>query len=274
MLAPLLIMFREGVEAALIVGIIASYLRHTGRIHLMKPVWVGVILAALLCLGAGLVLQLTTQDFPQQEQEFFSGTIALLAVGVLTWMIFWMRRAGRSLKGELQAQIETAIHSGDRWGLTLVGMAFFAVLREGLESVVFLMATFQQNVGVQAPVGAILGLLAAIAVGAGIYWGGVKLNLRQFFNWTGIFIIFVAAGLLASALRAFHEAGVWNELQAIVFDASTMLPEHSPLGAALSGIFGYREAPTVGEAIAYIAYLIPVLFFFQVDFKPRVRANA
>ncbi len=274
MLAPLLIMFREGVEAALIVGIIASYLRQTGRKSLMKFVWLGVLSAALLCLLVGILLQATSEDFPQQQQELFSGIVALVAVGVLTWMVFWMRRAGRSIKGELQSQVEAAIQSGNRWSFALIGMAFFAVLREGLESVVFLLATFQQDLGIQAPLGAILGLIAAIAVGYGIYQGGVRLNLRQFFNWTGVFIIFVAAGLLASTLRAFHEAGVWNALQAIVYDASSFLSEHSALGAALSGILGYREAPTLGEVIVYFAYLIPVLFLFLVDFKPRPVAKS
>ncbi|MFM7424280.1 MAG: FTR1 family protein, partial [Elainella sp.] len=139
MLAPFLIMFREGVEAALIVGIIASYLRQTGRSHLMKGIWIGIILATLICLGVALVLQAATGDFPQQEQELFAGIIAIVAVVVLTWMVFWMKRAGRSIKGELHSHIESAIRSNDKWGLALVGMAFFAVAREGLETVVFLL---------------------------------------------------------------------------------------------------------------------------------------
>jgi high-affinity iron transporter len=208
MLATFLIIFREGVEATLIVGIIASYLRQTERIRLMKFIWVGIILATWMCLGVALMLQFTSQEFPLKQQELFAAIIAFIAVGVLTWMVFWMRRAARSIKGELQSQVEVAIQSSDRTGFALIGMAFLAVAREGLETVVFLMATFQQNLGIAAPIGAFLGYAAAIAVGYGIYLGGVRLNLRQFFRWTGAFIILVAAGLMASGIRAAHEAGI------------------------------------------------------------------
>ncbi|MDZ8223439.1 iron uptake transporter permease EfeU [Nostoc sp. ChiVER01] len=265
MLFPFLIMFREGVEAALVVGIIASYLKQTGRTHLMKSVWIGIALATFFCLVAAIVLQINSQDFPQQEQELFAAIISIVAVGVLTWMVFWMRRAARSIKGELQSQIETAIQSGDKWGLALVGMAFFAVLREGLETVVFLLATFQQNLGIQAPVGALFGYAAAVAVGIGIYQGGIRINLRRFFKWTGAFIILVAAGLLSSGVRAFHEAGVWNLLQTVVFDASGVLPNNGFIGSLLVGFFGYNDAPTVSEAIAYFGYLIPTMLLFLGD---------
>jgi high-affinity iron transporter len=268
MLFPFLIMFREGVEAALIVGIIAGYLRQTGRAHLMRTIWIGVVLASLLCLLVALGLQLASQDFPQQGQELFSAIISGVAVGVLTWMVFWMRRAGRSIKGVLHAQVEAAVKSSDQWSLALVGMAFFAVLREGLETVVFLLATFQQGLGVQAPLGALLGYAAAIAVGVGIYQGGIRLDLKKFFKWTGAFIILVAAGLLAGAVRAAHEAGLWNLLQTVVYDASAILPEHGFIGTLLSGFFGYREAPALGEVMAYFGYLLPTLFlFFSGDNK-------
>ncbi len=262
MLATFLIMFREGVEAALIVGIIASYLRQTGRTHLMKAVWIGIVVASLLCLALAIILQLTSSDFPQQEQELFAAVISAIAVAVLTWMVFWMRRAARSIKGELESQIEAAISFGDRWGLALVGMAFFAVLREGLETVVFLLASFQQNLGFQVPLGATLGYLAAIGVGIGIYQGGVRINLKRFFQWTGAFIILVAAGLLASSVRAFHEAGIWNSLQGVVFDASQNLPKHGVIGSILAGIFGYNDTPTVSEMIAYFSYLVPCMLLF------------
>jgi high-affinity iron transporter len=262
MLTTFLIMFREGVEAALIVGIIASYLKQTGRTYLMKAVWIGIILATLLCLTLAIILQATSGDFPQQEQELFAGVIAIVAVVMLTWMVFWMRRAARSIKGELHSQIEAAIAQGDRWGLALVGMSFFAVLREGLETVVFLIASFQQNLGFTVPLGAVLGYLAAIAVGFGIYQGGVRLNLKRFFKWTGAFIILVAAGLLAGSVRAFHEAGIWNLLQATVFDASDALSSQGVVGSVLAGMFGYNDTPTVSETIAYWGYLIPTLVLF------------
>lgn len=262
MLAPFLIMFREGVEAAVIVGIIASYLRQTGRTHLMKGIWVGILLATLMCVAIAMILQATTGDFPQQEQELFAGIIAIVAVCVLTGMVFWMKKAGRSIKGELHSQLESAIQVEDKWGLALVGMAFFAVAREGLETVVFLLATFQQNVGPKAPVGALFGYAAAIAVGVGIYQGGIRINLRKFFKWTGAFIILVAAGLLAGGVRALHEAGIWNIGQTVVFDWSGILPTYGLIGSVLAGIFGYTDAPTVSELVAYFGYLIPTMLLF------------
>ncbi|MEH2170423.1 MAG: iron uptake transporter permease EfeU [Nostoc sp.] len=274
MLFPFLIMFREGVEAALVVGIIASYLKQTGRTHLMKSVWIGIVLATFVCLAAAIFLQITSQDFPQQEQELFAAVISIVAVGVLTWMVFWMRRAARSIKGELQSQVEAAIQSGDKGGIALVGMAFFAVLREGLETVVFLLATFQQNLGIQAPVGALFGYAAAVAVGVGIYQGGIRINLRRFFKWTGAFIILVAAGLLASGVRAFHEAGVWNSLQTVVFDASGILPNNGFVGSLLAGFFGYNDAPTVSEAIVYFGYLIPTMLLFLLGGNARQKTTA
>ena len=136
-------------------------------------------------------------------------------------------------------------------------MAFLAVGREGLESVFFLLATFQQDLGWGPPVGALLGVLSAVVFGAAITYGGYRLDLRRFFAWTSGLIVFVAAGLLASALRAFHEAGLWNGLQERTFDLSAVLPEDGTLGTLLSGIFGYHDAPTVGEVAIYLAFLDP-----------------
>lgn len=274
MLAPFLIMFREGIEAALIVGIIASYLKTTGRTRLMKAVWIGVILAIALCLVIGITLQISSNNFPQKQQELFEAIVALVAVVVLSYMVFWMRRASRSIKGELHSQVEAAIQSGDQWGIALVGMAFLAVAREGLESVVFLLATFQQKVGIQAPIGALLGFGGAIAVGVGIYQGGIRINLKRFFKWTGAFIIFVAAGLLAGALRAAHEAGIWNSLQTVVFDASGILPNNGLVGSILAGILGYNDAPTLGEVLVYFAYLIPMLLLFLSGDRSKSKAPA
>jgi high-affinity iron transporter len=270
MLAPFLIMFREGVESALIVGIIASYLRQTGRNHLMKGIWMGIGSDTLMCLLIAILLQITAKNYPQKQQELFAAIVSAIAVGVLTWMVFWMRRAARSIKGELQAQVEVAASSGDKWGLAMVGMSFLAVAREGLESVVFLLATLQQGVGWQAPIGAFLGYALAILLGVGIYQGGIRINLGKFFRWTGGFIILVSAGLCAATLRAAHEAGIWNLFQTIAFDASEILPSHGTIGTILAGIFGYNDTPTVGEVLAYFGYLIPtaILFFGNITLAP------
>ncbi|MET3182359.1 UNVERIFIED_ORG: high-affinity iron transporter [Variovorax guangxiensis] len=263
MLIPFLIMLREGIEAALIVGIVASYLKQSGRGALMPAVWVGVLLATALSLFAGAGLQLLAAEFPQKQQELFEGVVGLIAVVMLTSMVFWMRKAARSIKGELQASIDKALSKGaDGQGWALIGMVFLAVAREGLESVFFLLAVFQQSSGWEAPVGALAGIAVSVAIGWGLYSGGVRLDLRRFFRFTGLFILLVAAGLLAGVLRKLHEGGVWNHLQTVVFDMSTTLPMDSPLGAVLSGLLGYQAAPVVGEVVVYLTFLAVSLFFF------------
>lgn len=276
MLVPFLIMLREGIEAALIVGIVASYLHRSGKQAWMPAVWTGVVAAGFACLGIGIALELTRAEFPQRQQEMFEALVGLVAVGLLTSMVFWMKRAARSIKAELHHSIDAALRSGRRQGAALVGMAFFAVAREGLEAVFFLLATFQQSVGPGAPVGAFLGLMLAVLVGYGIYSGGVRLDLRRFFFWTGIFILFVAAGLLASSLRHLHEAGLWNGLQGIAFDLSHVLPVDSVPGTVLAGLLGYNDTPTFGEVALYALFLLVALpaFLFRAPGRPAVARTA
>ncbi|WP_219210198.1 iron uptake transporter permease EfeU [Variovorax boronicumulans] len=269
MLIPFLIMLREGIEAALIVSIVASYLHQSGRSKLMPAVWVGVLLAAALSLFVGAGLQLVAAEFPQKQQELFEGVVGLIAVVMLTSMVFWMRKAARSIKGQLHASIDRALGDGGGQAWALIGMVFLAVAREGLESVFFLLAIFQQSSGWEAPVGALAGIAVSVVLGYGLYAGGVRLDLRRFFRYTGVFILLVAAGLLAGVLRKLHEGGVWNHLQTVVFDMSEALPMDSPVGAVLSGLLGYQAAPVVGEVIAYLAFLVVSLFFF---FRPAAPA--
>lgn len=272
MFVPFLIMFREGLEAALIVSLIASYLKRTQRSQWLGVVWIGVIFAAALCLGLGIFINETTGEFPQKQQELFEGLVAVVAVCILTYMVFWMRKVSRSVKTHLEGAIDNALSAGKGQGWALVAMVFFAVAREGLESVFFLLAAFQQDVGVQAPIGAVLGLVCAILVGMMIYWGGIKLHLAKFFKWTSLFILFVAAGLAAGAIRAFHEAGLWNYLQDIAFNLTDVLSTHSLLGTFLEGILGYQEAPSVSEVLVYFLYLIPALIFFFMPQRADVAA--
>jgi high-affinity iron transporter len=225
-------------------------------------VWVGVGAAVAVCLAVGFALLSANKEFPQREQELFEGLVAVLATAILTSMVFWMKKAARSIKAQLHDSIDNALRPGDRQGLALIGMVFFAVGREGLESLFFLLAIIQQSEGWAVPLGATLGLASAVAVGFAIYYGGVRLNLRRFFLWTGAFIIFVAAGLLAGAVRAFHEAGLWNGLQNTAFDLSSFLSQDGLVGTVLSSVLGYQDAPTVGEVIVYFAFLIPALIFF------------
>lgn len=268
MLIAFLIMLREGIEAALIVGIVAGFLKQSGHSRLMPKVWLGVALAALMCLGIGYGIHSATGEIPQKEQEFVVGVIGLVAVAMLTYMILWMKKAARSMKQQIQDSVQTALNRGNGQGWALVGMAFLAVAREGLESVFFLLAVFQQSPTWSMPVGAILGLLAAVVIGALIYQGGMRLNLAKFFRWTGAFLIVVAAGLVAGSLRALHEAGVWNHLQEVVFDSSKYLHEDSPLGVLLGGFFGYTDHPTQGEVLAWLLYLVPVMIWFLHGSRP------
>ena len=272
MFVPFLIMLREGLEAALIVSLIASYLKRTQRTRWFGAMWAGVFIAAALCLALGLFINATTGEFPQKEQELFEGAVAVIAVFILTYMVFWMRKVSRNVKAELEVAVDQALQKGNNTGWALVLMVFLAVAREGLESVFFLLAAFTQDVGLAPPVGAVLGLLSATLIGALIYWGGVKLNLAKFFKWTSLFIIFVAAGLAAGAIRAFHEAGLWNHYQTIAFDLSNALSTHSLAGTLLESLLGYQETPTVSEVAVWLIYLIPALLLFFMPARPGAAA--
>jgi high-affinity iron transporter len=274
MLVPFLIMLREGIEAALIVGIVAGYLKQTGRSGFMPVVWIGILLAIAMALFVGAGLQLASAEFPQKAQELFEAVVGLIAVVMLASMVFWMRKASRSIKAELQGSIDRAFEGGHASTFALIGMIFLAVAREGLESVFFLLAVFQQSQGAQAPLGALTGIIVAAAIGYGIYAGGIKLNLRKFFRWTGVFILIVAAGILAGTVRALHEAGLWNGLQAVVFDMSGILPVDSPLGTVFAGILGYEDTPTLGEIAVYLVFLTVSLTLFLKPNQTQARLPA
>ena len=273
MLVPFLIMLREGLEAALIVGIIASYLKQTGRAAYLPAVVLGILLAVAVSLFAGAALQMASAEFPQKAQEFFEAMVGLVAVVVLTSMVLWMRKAARSIKGDLQTSVDAAFSGAGGQGAALVGMVFFAVAREGLESVFFLLAVFQQSADSHAPLGALLGVLVSVGLGYGIYMGGVRLDLRRFFRWTGVFILIVAAGILAGSLRHLHEAGLWNGLQTVVFDLSGVMPVGSAVGTLLAGLLGYQDAPTFGEAVVYVVFLATTLVLFLRPAALRLMAT-
>lgn len=269
MLVPFLIMLREGIEAALIVGIIASYLKQTGRGEWMPGVWIGVFLALALALMVGGGLEIMSAQFPQRQQELFEGIVGMIAVVILSSMVFWMRKVARSIKHALHASLDAALSNSKNQIYALIAMVFFAVAREGLETVFFLMAVFQQSDSAGAPIGALLGMLLAIGAGFAIYSGSMRLNLSLFFRWTGLFILVVAAGILSTSVRAMHEAGLWNHLQTVVFDISATLPMDGPLGSVLAGMFGYQDAPTISTLSVYWIYLIAALVLF---FLPQPRA--
>lgn len=278
-LIALLIMLREGIEAALIVGIVAGFLKQAGKSHLMPKVWGGVALAVALCFGVGFVLLKTVGEIPQKQQELVGGIIGLIAVAMLSWMILWMNKAAKSMRQELHGSMQAALaKSASGW--FLVSMAFLAVLREGLESVFFLFAVFTQRGALSnMSLGAVAGLAVAVIIGFLIYQGSIRINLSKFFRITGVFLIFVAAGLFAGSFRALHEGGVWNLWQqrlyeySSAFDWSKVLDEDSPLGVMLGGFFGYVHQPTVSDAVLYFAYLLPVLAWFLLGSRKKVQAT-
>jgi high-affinity iron transporter len=267
-----LIMLREGLEAALIVGIVAAYLVRIGRRDALPKVAAGIIAAVALSVVVGIVVIATVERLPITIQESIEGVTALIAVAVLTWMLFWMRRQGRAIKGELESDLDIALAGGSV--VALVGLAFVAVAREGLETALLFMAVVFRSgadIGPGPAIGFIAGLAVAIAIGWAIFVAGVRVDLRRFFTWTGVLLIFVAAGLCAYAVGAFAEAGLIDKGPA-VFNLGAWLPETSPIGTVLAGLFGYRAAPSALELLAYFGYLIPVLILFIAgDRRPTPR---
>lgn len=275
MFVTFLIMLREGIEAALIIGIMAGYSVRRGRASALPSIWAGTCVALLASAAAAALLLWTQADFPQRAQETFEAVVALVAIAVLLSMVFWMRRAGRTMKAEIEQSLDLdLLGASGRFSMPLFATAFLIVGREGLESVMFLIAILQQATGPGMLTGAGLGLATAALVGALIFRLGVQLNLARFFRWTGVVVIFIAAGLAASAVRAFHEAGLWNGLQGSAFDLSVVLPTDGLLGTLLSGIFGYSAAPSWGELLAYLALLVPTLIAFLRPLSPTLAPRA
>ena len=222
MLPTFVIGLREGAEAALIVGIIGAFLRQEGRRDALRWMWLGVGVAIALCVAAAVALQILDDELPQRQQEGLETVVAAVAVAMVTFMILWMRRHARGLAGELRANAAGALARGSTWAL--VAMAFFAIVREGLETAVFLLAAFQASGNAtSAGIGACLGVLVAAVLGWGIYRGGVRLNLARFFRVTGVALVLVAAGLVMSALHTAHEAAWLNSLQGQAVDLSFLV---------------------------------------------------
>jgi high-affinity iron transporter len=248
---------REGVEAALIIGIVATFLVKEGRRDALRPMWLGVAAAIVLCVLAGVALQLVDRELPERRQEALETVVSAVAVGIVTFMIVWMRRHARDLSGELRRSAGAALAAGST--AALVGMAFLAVIREGLETVVFLIAVFQNAEDpATAGIGALLGLLAAVVIGAAIYRGGLRLNLSRFFRATSVVLVFVAAGLVASTLHTAHEAGWLDAGQGQALDLTWLVVPGTWTSALLTGMLGWQPEPTHAEVIGYLLYLVPM----------------
>lgn len=257
MLPTLIIGLREGLEAALIVGIVAAFLKRQGRRDALRQAWLGVGLAVVICVAVGVVLEVVNRDLPTRQQEGLETVIGLVAVAMVTYMAVWMKRHARDLKGDLEGAAAAALASNSSRALVL--MAFLAVLREGFETAVFLIAAFNSSTrpGL-AGGGAALGILIALVLGWGIYAGGVRINLSRFFRATGSVLVLVAAGLLATAAHTAHEAGWLNVLQHQAFDLSGVVRPGTVLYSVFTGVLGWQPYPVVIEVVAYFVYLIPL----------------
>lgn len=273
MLPTFVIGLREGVEASLIVGIIAAFLRTEGRRDALRWVSVGVVVALVICSAVGIGLHLLDAELPQREQEGLETVVALLAVGAVTAMIIWMRRHARGLAGQLRASTGAALAQGSVGAL--VGMSFFAVIREGMETAVFLLAAFQSATNpTTAGLGALLGVLVAVGIGVGIYRGVVRIDLARFFRVTGLVLVFVAAGLVAASLHTAHEAGWINSGQGQAVDLSWLVVPGTWTASLLTGMLGLQPRPTVIEAIGYLAYGLPMAVYVLWPQRRRIGARS
>ncbi|MCI0634351.1 MAG: FTR1 family protein [Actinobacteria bacterium] len=268
MLPTFVIGLREGLEASLIVGIIAAFLIQRDERRALKPMWIGVAIAIGLCVAVAVLLRLIGESLPFRQREFMEGMLALLAVAGVTYMVVWMRRHSKELKGQLEDHAERALLVGST--LALVGMAFFAVLREGLETAIFMLAAFQSSSDpVATGLGAALGVAVAVGLGYGIYRGGVRINLSRFFRVTGFVLVLVAAGLLSTAVHEFAEAGVISVGQQTAFSMSWLVDPGSVRESLLTGMLGLRAAPTVAEVTVYLVYAIPMSLYVLWPQRPR-----
>lgn len=277
MLGNFLIGLREGLEASLVVSILIAYLVKTGRRHLLPKVWAGVGLAVAISLLFGALLTFGPKGLSFSAQEFIGGTLSIAAVGLVTWMIFWMAGAARTIASDLRRQVDAA--EGSSWSLPLI--AALAVGREGLETALFVWAATKSAAadgGTTAGplLGALAGLLVAIALGYALYAGAVRINLGRFFAITGGFLILVAAGVLAYGVHDLQEAGFLPGLNNLAYDVSAAVPPGSLLGTILKGIFNFSPAATVLEVVVWVTYvgIVGTLFLRKVRTKAPAPAPA
>lgn len=275
---------REGVEAALIVSIILAYLARTGNRRYFSRIFLGTAAAVAFSLIVGVGLFLTVGGLDEPYEQIFEGLTMLLAAAVVTWMLFWMRRQAASVKGELQAAVDRALTEGTVFGLVV--LAFTAVIREGLETALFLVgqATSAQDGAGAVLLGALVGLGIAALLGVGFYRGARVINLRTFFRWTGIALIFIAAGLLSRAVHEFIEIGWISIGTQPAFDIAAVLPHEAAAGSPggvvliagqfLRALFGYTAQPELLTFLVWITYVVVVLFLFLRPVTPRAAQAA
>lgn len=256
MLPAFLLSLREGLEAALIIGIVLGALRKMNRSQLTPAVWYGAISAAVLSLAVALVIYSFGASLEGAAEEIFEGITMLLAAVVLTWMIFWMQRQSRSIKSDLEEDVRLAV--GRTGKQALFGLAFFAVVREGVELALFLTATALATDARFNLIGAVLGLAAAIGLGWAIFTSTIRLNLRSFFMITSVLLILFAGGLVAHAVHEFNEVGWIPSIVEHVWDMNHIIDESSTFGSLLAALFGYNGNPSLTEVLAYAGYFIAI----------------
>jgi high-affinity iron transporter len=261
MVAAALLAFREGLEAALILGIVLGVLRRVGRREQEKMVWLGASLAAMASLAAGLALYAAGISFEGKAEEVFEGVAMLLAAGVLTWMIFWMNRQGRAIQTELEQDVRRAATGGGKWAI--FSLAFLAVFREGIELALFLTAAAFTASATAVVIGGVAGLVGAAVAGWLLFATTTRLNLQTFFRITSVLLIFFAAGLVAHGVHELNEAGFIPGIIEHVWNLNPVLDENSGAGQILKALFGYNGNPSLTEVVAYIGYWVVVLLALQ-----------
>ncbi|MER7676362.1 iron uptake transporter permease EfeU [Streptomyces sp. NPDC096934] len=267
-----LIGLREGLEASLVVCILVAYLVKTGNRRRLRPVWAGVALAVVLSLAFGALLQFGSSTLTFQAKEALGGSLSVLSVALVTWMVFWMRRTARHLRSELQGKLDAALAVGTG---ALVVTSFFAVGREGLETSLFIWTAVQAtDDGVRPLVGALLGLATSVVLGWLFYKGALKIDLAKFFRWTGAMLVVVAAGVLAYGIHDLQEADLLPGLRSLAFDITTTIPPDSWYGTLLKGVFNFQPDPTVLQAVVWAVYVVPVMAFFLAPERPKRSAPA
>ncbi|MEU8571626.1 iron uptake transporter permease EfeU [Streptomyces pathocidini] len=273
MFANFLIGLREGLEASLVVCILVAYLVKTGRRDALRPIWTGIATAVALSLTFGAVLEYGSRQLTFEAQELLGGSLSIVAVSLVTWMVFWMRRTARHLKAELQGRLDQALAVGTG---ALVATAFLAVGREGLETALFVWrAVKATDDGTALPLaGVVLGLLTAVAMGWLFYRGALRIDLARFFTWTGGLLVVVAAGVLAYGFHDLQEARFLPGLGTKAFDISTAVPPDSWYGTLLKGTVNFQPDPTVLQVTVWALYLIPTLVLFLAPGKVAPRASA
>ncbi|MFC8074972.1 iron uptake transporter permease EfeU [Streptomyces sp. NPDC057307] len=256
-----LIGLREGLEASLVVCILVAYLVKTDRRDALRPVWLGIGIACAISLAFGAALEFGSQELTFEAQELLGGSLSIIAVGLVTWMIFWMRRTARHLRSELHGKLDTALQMGTG---ALVATALLAVGREGLETALFVWASVRAGgEGRSGPlVGVLLGIATALVLGWLFYRGALKINLAKFFTWTGSMLVIVAAGVLAYGVHDLQEARFLGGLQNKAFDITSTVPPDSWYGTLLKGVFNFQPDPTVVQVTVWALYLVPTMFFF------------